>query len=213
MNRMLLSMFVIGIVSSTALAQHAIQCDGTESTGSGAVSCDANTRLYAYPVTAVASDIETIQIGTDDCQAFNYTNICMPAGWTFNVIPNSSTCDTVKTAHGDPTNGTPSDTCGCAIQFTKGGGTPIAAGASFIFGFDNSKPSHDVSWKAVDLGGAGSTSEMFGMPSGNGVGPVHGPTKASPIPTVSEWGMAAMVLLVLVTGTVVFRRLSARRLA
>ncbi len=38
-------------------------------------------------------------------------------------------------------------------------------------------------------------------------------TDFNKIPTVSEWGLAAMVLLVLVTGTIVFRRFGANQLA
>ena len=54
-------------------------------------------------------------------------------------------------------------------------------------------------------GTGGSTVWFWSEPVGAGRGPVHGP-KGPPAPTVSAWGMAALVLLVMVAGTVVLRR-------
>ena len=179
-----LTVLLVGAITSPALAQ-SVMCYGTESTGTGANSCDGTPRQYAYPVTAGAVDVTSVYIGTDDCNPANYTNICMPTDdcnpanytnicmptdWEFNIVKGVHPLhDTIKTPHGVATNPAPPGNCPCAIAFTLGTGAPIAPFATFTFGFDNPFDSHDVGW---DVGG---TIETWGAPSGLGVGPVHGP--------------------------------------
>ncbi|MGB2987568.1 MAG: hypothetical protein WBE26_17015 [Phycisphaerae bacterium] len=184
-----------------------VECDGTESGGTGVTSC--GSRMYAYPVTDSDGSMTDLYIGTDHCiEVDNYANWCEPSGWTHEIIAGSLQHYTVndhpvKTAHGRISPG-PTGNCSCMIHWSG-----PALGGSFTFGFDFVGPDHcvhDVEWQAVDDNGTYTAN--WDLHVGYGVGPVHGPGLDDVcIPTVTEWGLVVMVLLVLAAGTVViFRR-------
>ncbi len=162
-------------VSVVHVVQTGVSCDGTESGGTGVTSCPGtDPRDYAYPLTAGAvNPVTSFSVGTDDCNPANYTNICMPPGWTFAIVQTTEEHDKTKTPHGGAT-GAPTGACPCVVSFTMGAGAPIPPLEAFTFGFNNSWVSHDVGWDASG------TVETWGAPSGDGVGPVHGPWEPGP---------------------------------
>ena len=200
---------VIFALASPALAQ-TVECDGMESTGSGAVdsSCDPGPRMYAYPVTDPNGNMTDVYIGTDDCNAGNYSAVCMPANWSFTVERLTQDHYPEKTPHEDHSPG-PEGHCRCQIHWNGPAGLPWNEEAEanfFRFGFNSKQPSHDVGWQTVD--GVGSVDENWAGAVGAGTGPVHGPAMG-PIPAVSHWGIFVMLLLVAAAGTVVIRRRAA----
>lgn len=158
--------------------------------------------MYAYPVTDPNGNITDVEVGTDDCNINNYTNWCTPAGWIVTIDRYPVPHDPGFTVHGVVSPG-PAGNCPCVIHWNDngvGGGLPAG---TFIFGFNSKQDPHDVGWRVTD--GVGLTTEVWTAPVGVGVGPVHGPKVD--IPTVSEWGLVVMTLLVLSAGTlVIFRR-------
>lgn len=203
---------VIAVSESPRGDEATVACDGAESGGTGTTSCPAgDPRRYAYPVNAGAAAVTAVYIGTGDCNAANYANVCTPPGWAFDVVAvpfagvEAPFDDTVKTSHGQRTDRIPQGECPCVAAFTQGGGAPIAAGSAFTFGFDHPYGSHDVGWQVNLESDPGWNIEEWGEPCGIGVGQVHGPN-ASPIPAVSEWGLVVMALLGLTAGTITYRR-------
>ncbi len=161
----------IGTVCPCATA---LKCDGVESGGTGTTSCPAgDPRDYAYPlqVGAAGPPVTLVEVGTDDCNPANYMNPCMPLNWTFNIVMNPEDHDPPKTPHGVAT-GAATGNCLCVVSFAQGTGAPIPPLGTFTFGYDYRwhRHSHDVGWLAT-----GGFAETWGAPSGDGVGPVHGP--------------------------------------
>ena len=193
----------LGIVAKAdRMATPGVGCDGTESTGSGANSCDAATRDYAYPVTDPDGSMTDVFIGTDDPTSANYTSVCMPPGWTFTIERNDRDIkhDPHKTPHGDTSFPTGFDPY--MIHFNDGGSASGLPGGGWTFGFDHPYPSHDVGWVAVDSNAASET--FWSQPVGGGMGPVHAPIV--PIPAVSTWGLVVLFALLLCAGTIAVRR-------
>ncbi len=156
-----------------AFAAATLDCHGTESGGNGSVNCDPIPHLYAYTLIADINPVTHVFIGTDDGIAANYTNVCMPSGWSFAIVT-SADYDHFhnKIAHGvvsPPAIGR----CPFYISFTMGG-SPIAAGAGFNFGFDHDSPSHNVAWDAD----GNPTNWVASV--GGGAGPVHAPESSIP---------------------------------
>ncbi|MHC4698653.1 MAG: hypothetical protein ACYTFA_18135, partial [Planctomycetota bacterium] len=199
----------VGFVAGTAMGQQGVGCDGAESTGSGVVSCDAILRDYAYPVTDAAGTMTDVYIGTEDTNLPNYLLRCMPPGWTMTIEANPApdpfagaplehSADLVKTPHGGGSPG-PVPQCPAVIHFNGPAGLP---GGAFTFGFNHGAPSHDVEWRTIS--GGAPFSSAWGSPVGDGFGPVHAPAEKDdpPIPTVSQWGVLVMTLLILAAGTI-----------
>jgi hypothetical protein len=134
----------------------------------------------------------------------NYTNICAPPGWTFNIQPNGQGLQGFfpKTLHGMISPG-PGGSCPFIMSWTG----PALAGP-FELGFDHPWASHDVEWQSI----ANGITANWAAPVGLGVGPVHGPLEQEiEIPTMSTYGMILLVLVLLSVGAfIVVRR---RRLA
>ena len=178
----------------------AAKCDGAESTGSGMSSCDEVARDYAYIVADPSGSLTDFSVGTHDAGMKNYSNWCMPPGWTVTIEPN-----TIKLRHGpskiphgkySPDSG---GSCPAVVHFSGPAGLPAG---EWRFGFDNPQPSHDVGWQLVDF--VDISRADWSEAVGTGVGPVHGPS--IDIPAVTEWGLVVMALLVVAAGTVVIRR-------
>jgi hypothetical protein len=213
--RLVLVIVTLGMVVPAVVWATSVSCDGTESTGSGANSCGPALR-YAYPVIpepSIPAGITDLFIGTDDPDIGNYTNWCMPAGWTVAIhtepFPSpfqGATPHDPKTPHGQLT-GVDGTTCPALIHFSG----PVIT-AAFTFGFDHDQPSHDVTWAAYGPG-TPDFANMLSSPVGLGSGPVHAPLAppVTGVPGLAPWGQLGLGLLLLALLTAyVWRR---RRLA
>lgn len=205
MKRLLLTLVLVIGLCSPASGQMLVDCHGTESAGSGLVDCDANPRAYAYKVSVDAGydpGCEYLCIGTNDGNEANYTNICMPDNWIFFVRADDYFPHyTEKTPHGGISGG-PDGNCPFYICFDgQGTGNPVPAGGSFNFGFDHPQSSHDVGWEA------GPNREDWGTGVGTGPGPVHGPKSPYEGPTLSQWGLITLLIILAAVATwVVLKR-------
>ncbi|MEE9294375.1 MAG: IPTL-CTERM sorting domain-containing protein [Phycisphaerae bacterium] len=225
MRKLVVAIFVAGLASPAFAGKSGVGCDGAESGGTGGTSCPAgDPRDYAYPVfEGVGVNLSDIYIGTNDCDPANYTNICMPAGWTFAIVANPPpppfaplllpprpalwhSADKVKTPHGGGSPG-PVPVAACAIHWSDGGaGTGVDPSGLFTFGYDHPWPSGDFDWEVIKIPG-GPFPVTWVAPVGGGLGPVHAPKETNKsIPTVSEWGMVVMALLIFTVATIVIVR-------
>jgi len=172
-----------------------VVCNGAESGGTDPLD-------YAYELTAGAVEATHLFVGTCDGNPANYTNIRMPANWDFQIVTDEvyDHFDS-KTPHGQISPG-PNGTCPYYISFTVNGGAPIGAGNTFAFGFDNPHPSHDVAW---DVDG---TPTNWGAPVGEGEGPIHAPDPPlkERVPSMTNYGLIALLALIILTTVVVWRR-------
>ncbi|UCC29272.1 MAG: hypothetical protein JSU86_13845 [Phycisphaerales bacterium] len=211
MRKTLFTLAVFAL-ASPALAQR-VNCDGAESSGTGANSCDGNVRMYAYPVTEEdGQDLTDVYIGTDDCDPAKYSEVCSPPGWTFAIETTTEDHYPEKTQHGALSAG-PDGLCPCVAHWNDGGTGGGLPSNAFIFGFNNKEPSHDVGWRTIDALASSANEDWAKMVGAatdatDGLGPVHGP-RTGVIPTVSGWGFAVMLLLIAAAGTVVIRRRAA----
>ena len=172
-KRLILMSLVVIFICSPVFAAATLDCNGTESGRNGLVDCDANPRLYAYKLTTDVNPVTHVFIGTDDGIAANYTNVCMPASWSFAIVT-SADYDHFrnKIAHG-VVSPAPIGGCPFYISFTGGPAIP-AGGATFNFGFDHDSPSHNVGWDAD------ANPTDWTAPVGDGAGPVHAPESSIP---------------------------------
>lgn len=160
-----------------------LQCIGTESGGGGGACGTA----YTYLCTPGITPVTQIAIGTEDPVVAAYKNLCLPPGWTFAIVPVGPADYSGKTAHGVVSAG-PTGVCNFRMIFA---GPPQAA--AFEVGFDHPSPSHDVEWIDDD------NAALWAAPVGQGQGPVHSPAVET-IPTLSEWGMIGVLVLLLLAG-------------
>ena len=166
-----ISVFVaLWVLAACTIANgQTIVCDGEACGGSGNSSC-GGTRDYVYTVTTDPESglLDALFIGTHDPDPANYTNICMPQGWTFNVIATPRDDYKGLTAHGSLSAG-PNGTCPYSIVFTYVG---TSQDPSMDFGFDHAASPNDVAWT---LAYPQSVSTDWGALVGMGAGPVHAP--------------------------------------
>jgi hypothetical protein len=178
-----------------------VGCDGTESTGTGSVSCDGIPRRYSYPVVDPHGEVSDVYIGTADPHLVDYSNFCMPAGWSFAIESNSFGVGkgVHKSAHGSPASVRVS-TAAHLVHFSGPAGLP---GGSFTFGFDNPRGSIDYGWHVAGM--ALDYDEIWSnKPVGAGEGPVHGPDERPwGIPVATNFGLVAIILLLLTAGATV----------
>jgi hypothetical protein len=189
-------------VGTASASTTTIQCIGTESGGPGG-TC-GNQYVYLVTPDPLANGVTDVYIGTGDPykspkSPANYRNLCMPAGWTFTIVPgDASYLDDPKTPHGNVTGSSGS----CPYVMHWSGPAQLAP---FELGFNHPFPSHDVHWNVTDV--VGSNSANWSAAVGLGSGPVHAPPQQDhQVPTLSEWGMIIAVLLLLVFGTVFIMR-------
>jgi hypothetical protein len=194
MKKLFVLMCSLLFITGAAQAQlHTVECIGTESGGAGGTLQCSVPHSYTYLITPGAGGVSWIEIATCDSVLSNYTNICMPSGWTLQIIQLSSYKHSAKTAHGTiaPLDG---GWCPAYMHFYG----PYQT-VPFELGFDHDAPSHNVEWVATFTGA--DDSEPVGM----GLGPIHAPAyspSSSSIPTLSHYGMIAVVMLLLAAGTV-----------
>ena len=184
-------------MSGPALGQTTVTCLGTESGGPGG-SINCGLQLYVYQVNPAVPETQ-VYVPTHDNNLANYTNICMPPGWTLTIIPNGPGLQAFfpKTMHGAISPG-PGGSCPFLMNWTG-----PAMAVPFELGFDHASPSHDVEWWAI----AGGITAAWPAPVGLGVGPVHGPVESGPdIPTVSTFGMILLVLVLVSVGALIVVR-------
>lgn len=205
MTQKISTMLLVLSLCSPVLARVTVDCHGTESGGNGIVDCPAigaGVRQYAYKLTTDAGTTAShLFIGTEDGNIANYANVCSPQGWDFAIVANTTLQHFPnKTAHGVVSAG-PAGNCPFLISWTVGAGAPIAAGgAVFNFGFDHDMKSHDVGWNVDAFPTA------WAAAVGLGTGPVHSPTATEFVPAVSDYGLAALLLLTAVAGVIVISR-------
>ena len=179
------------LIATTGVAfGQQVSCLGTESGGVGGV-LECGPRAYVYQANVLLPETQ-IYFPTHDPAVANYTNICAPAGWSFTIVTNTPGLQewVPKTAHGIISPG-PGASCPYLMYWTG----PAMVGI-FEVGFDHASPSHDTEWWLIDNG---MTAAWTG-PVGTGVGPVHGPLEAIEIPTLSEYGMILLGLLLVAGG-------------
>jgi hypothetical protein len=145
---------------------------GTESGGVGPT-------VYAYEVDSASYPTMEFHVGTNDLDLANYTNVLIPAGWQFDIVPlgMSHSCG-IATPVGDISVGPcGSLTLGTAHWWTT---DPAAAIEYFVFGFDHEASPEDVGWflHTVRPGPPPEEYDFFEFwdaPVGTGMGPLHGP--------------------------------------
>jgi hypothetical protein len=196
MRCLFIALLVVAL-ASPVMAQMVI-CNGTESGGTGIVAGCLTPHLYAYDVSFTGGETE-FYIGTDDGNPANYTAICMPAGWTFAIVPYNYIHDPQKTQHGLITGS--GGVCAYRIVFSTA--TPVAGPVTLGFAFDNPNYSHDVNWVLGALG-VPVAQANWAAPVGTGAGPIHSPM--SGFPTLSTWGLILLTVLLLAVATVLIRR-------
>jgi hypothetical protein len=176
------------LMAGAAQAQlSTVACVGTESGGAGGTLECAVPHAYTYVVTPGVTPITNVIIPTDDPMMPRYTNICAPTGWNMTIV-GASFSHADKTAHGT-ISGPSTGNCPFAMNWTG-----PATAVPFELGFDHPWTSHNVSWFDDDTG------TNWAAPVGLGAGPIHAPQQQ--IPTLSQYGMIAVVVLLLAAGTV-----------
>ncbi len=171
------------LVAVDAVWGQAIVCDGQTGGGSGVVSWDSQLRDYVYRVTggAVPQNPDSIFIGTHDPDLSHYSAICMPPGWTYEIISDS------RPDHSNPTNhgmvSPPADgNCLYIFLFRNESGAPLSSSTPTDFGFDYYGYPHNVDWTVAAFP---PVSADWAAHVGTGAGPVHGPR----CDTLCEYGV------------------------
>lgn len=137
-----------------------IVCVGTIGGGNGG-NAPCGGRQYAYNVKPGGA-ITKVEIGTENPNLSAYQNLCMPAGWSLNIVEVRRKHDPY-TPHGVLTGS--DGKCDYLMRF-KG----PALSTNFSLGFNMNWDPHDVNWKTSD-----GRSAAWSFPVGTGPGPVHGP--------------------------------------
>lgn len=139
-----------------------VVCNGLESGGQGPT-------LYRYEVTLGANEwMQDFQAGTDCLVPAHYGGFVQPAGWAPVLFGPSEPHADVKTPHGGLSPG-PFGNCPASVAWSG----PALGPGLWVFGYNNSHPSHDVGWTVTGL--AAPNTENWAMPVGMGCWPVHGP--------------------------------------
>jgi hypothetical protein len=157
------------LLVTSASAQVAVVCNGTESGGNG-------PRNYWYEVTIPAGvTFEDLEVGTCDPALGNYGAVLaaqwlggawVPLPWQWQLQAASWPDHRPKTAHG----GGPVAPNGNCTNQVAWWGSPLGAGR-YGFGYNHPYRSHDVSWYLSPGVAQVNWNAVVGM----GQGPVHGP--------------------------------------
>lgn len=151
-----------------------IECDGLAEGGSGnfnnaVTNCPPFTTTYdyIYKITDPTPEApESVYIGTHDGILSNYTDICLPAGWTFNIVSASPDHHFPFKADGNIVS--PSPQCSFFMEFIGS----LSAGTAYI-GFNHESVPHQVSWE-IGTSGPNVLVDWADL-IGSGTGPVHAP--------------------------------------
>ncbi|MCE5323706.1 PEP-CTERM sorting domain-containing protein [bacterium] len=167
MYRVLLPIIMLVLVVAAVPAfsfSASVLCQGNICGGGG-------IRNYQYDVSVADGLIYQFHVGTCDPNIADYSNILMPAGWSFNIYSILEDHADKFTPHGQISSA--DGYCQWCAVWTDTTGQGIA---SATFGFDNPNSPHDVGWFI----NSSSAVENWSMPVGLGDGPVHGPTVPEP---------------------------------
>ena len=146
-----------------------IVCDGLTCPGSGnfsgAASCPPLD--YMYRVTDPHPEVpESVYIGTDDGNLAHYKNVCLPAGWSFNIVSSQTVHFSPFRPHGSVL--TPNGACPFYLSFSG-----LMSPGSVYIGFNHNRVPHEVSWELGTLGA--NVLANWSDAVASGTGPVHGP--------------------------------------
>ena len=162
MYLLVITALVLGL-AVPALAQSALVtclCGG----GGGAYT-------YQYGISATGGNIWEFEVGTNDGNISNYTNIIMPFGWSFSIT-GAGRADSVYSPHGS--YATADGPCPGSATFTADPGYEVSSGT---FGFTNPFAPRNVGWEVDGWYGQYNSwyqMENWEQPVGQGLGPVHG---------------------------------------
>jgi hypothetical protein len=162
---------VLAVLLPPGLSQaQTVECDGLAGGGTGDFggSAPCGPHDYMYRVTSPSTGgTMNLLIGTHAGNAANYTNLCLPAGWSFWFVPGSMDDFTGVTPHGLASPG-PNGVCQISLAFSG----PINPSIPEYIGFDHPGNPHDASWlQMVNPPGAVNWNGAVG----GGLGPVHSP--------------------------------------
>ena len=164
----LLLMALTGVIGAQTIV-----CDGRTCGGTGVVSCDAQLRDYVYRVTGgtVPPALDSVFVGTHDPDLTHYGSVCLPTGWTYEIIPIS------RPDYSNPINHSvvspaPDGNCPYTFLFRNVSGAPLSSSTPTDFGFDYYGYPHNVDWTVAAFP---PVSADWASGVGIGAGPVHGP--------------------------------------
>jgi len=176
MQKSIVALMTLAILLSTGmLCAQTIVCDGRTCGGSGVLYCDGQQQFrdYVYRVTggAVPQDPDSVFIGTHDPDLNHYSAICLPAGWTYEIIPMSRPDYSNPNNHGT-VSPAPDGTCPYTFLFRNVSGAPLSSSTPTDFGFNYYGYPHNVDWTVAAFP---PVSANWTAIIGTGAGPVHGP--------------------------------------
>lgn len=169
---MLLIVLILFSLTGTAFAQTII-CDGKTCGGTGVVSWDSQLRDYVYRVTGgvVPQNPDSVFIGTHDPDLTHYNSVCLPSGWTYEIIPMSRQDYSNPINHGAVAPA-PDGNCPYTFLFRNVSGAPLSTIIPTDFGFNYYGYPHTVDWMVAAFP---PISANWTAVVGTGTGPVHGP--------------------------------------
>jgi hypothetical protein len=168
-----IALFLALAVLAAPIMSQIIVCDGRTCGGTGIVSCDGQLRDYVYRVTGgpTPAALDTVCIGTHDPDLSHYGSICLPTGWTYEIVPISRSDYSNPINHGVASPAADGN-CPYTFQFLNVSGTPLSSSTATDFGFNYYGYPHVVDWRVAALPSAFAN---WASPVGTGAGPVHGP--------------------------------------
>lgn len=164
---------LVSLIMAGGLCAQTIVCDGTICGGTGVVS-SGGTRDYVYRITSgvLPADPDTVFIGTHDGDLAHYSNVCLPAGWSYGILTEQRPDFHSPTLHNRVSPG-PSGNCEFTFIFYNDGGVQLSSTPT-DFGFNHSGGyPHDVDWMAIAYQGGAAADWNANV--GQGAGPIHGP--------------------------------------
>jgi hypothetical protein len=174
MTRIKVLSFALLLMASAGLVSaQTIVCDGRTCGGSGVVSWDGQLRDYVYRVTGGTAPpaLDSVFVGTHDPDLTHYSSICLPTGWTYEIIPIS------RQDYSNPINHSvaspaPDGNCPYTFLFRNVSGAGLSSSTATDFGFNYYGYSHNVDWTVAAFP---PVSANWAAGVGTGAGPVHGP--------------------------------------
>ncbi|MFC1475736.1 hypothetical protein ACFLQW_01885 [Candidatus Zixiibacteriota bacterium] len=180
-----------------------ISCEGIESTGGGMYK-------YQYTLKNTGIDQDTLTdlyVSTEDPNVSRYTFFLPATGWTAAIVPNNAPPPTSimftfskKTPHGVVPTGVEVQ---AAALIHWSGSAIIPAGDSITFAYTHPYESWDHEWHAVTEDGVTTSESSSPIAGPTGIytdGYVHSPGYPVPVPSLTTWGMIALLALIVLAG-------------